>query len=118
MQLRKIDCVMLRVDDLEAAAQYYADVFGLKRSWQDSTSVGMLMPETDAEIVLHTRDIPKEVSVHYLVDEVVGAVNELRSKGCIVRTEPFDIVIGKCAVLEDPFGNILAILDMTKGMRT
>lgn len=116
--LRKIDCVMLRVDDLEAAARYYTDVFGLKRSWQDNTSVGMLMPETDAEIVLHTTDIPKDVSVHYLVDDVIAAVNELRAKGCTVRAEPFDIVIGKCAVLEDLFGNVIAILDMTKGART
>ncbi len=118
MILRKIDCVMLRVDDLEKAAQYYSDAFGLKRLWQDGDSVGMGMPETDAEIVLHTTDIPKDVSVHYLVDNVVTAVDELRQKGCTIRVEPFDIVIGKCAVLIDPFGNVLAILDMTKGART
>lgn len=117
--LRKIDCVMLRVDDLEIAAQYYVDVFGLRRLWSDETSVGMGMPETDAEIVLHTNaDIPKEISVHYLVDDVVASVETLRAKGCIIRAEPFEIVIGKCAVLEDPFGNILSILDMTKGART
>jgi len=28
--LRKIDCVMIRVDDLEAAKKYYIDVFGLR----------------------------------------------------------------------------------------
>ncbi len=79
----------------------------------------MGMPETDAEIVLHTNvDMPKEISVHYLVDEVVAAVETLRAKGCVIRAEPFEIVIGKCAVLEDPFGNILSILDMTKGPRT
>jgi lactoylglutathione lyase len=109
---------MLRVDDLETAAQYYADVFGLKRLWQDADSIGMGMPETDAEIVLHTMDIPKDVSVHYLVDDVVAAVDELRQKGCTIRVEPFDVVIGKCAVLIDPFGNVLTILDMTKGART
>lgn len=117
--LRKIDCVMLRVDDLETAARYYANVFGLNRLWSDATSVGMGMPETDAEIVLHTNtDVPKEISVHYLVDDVVAAVETLRAKGCFIRAEPFDVTIGKCAVLEDPFGNILCILDMTKGTRT
>jgi lactoylglutathione lyase len=116
--LRKIDCVMLKVDDLEAAAAFYADALGLRRLWSDATSVAMGMPETDAEIVLHTNaDPPREISVHYLVDDVASAVETLRAKGCRVRVEPFDIVIGRCAVLEDPFGNPLPILDMSKGPR-
>jgi lactoylglutathione lyase len=117
--LRKIDCVMVKVDDLEAAARYYAEVFGLKRLWADDFSIGMGMPETDAEIVLHTDPhLPKEMTVHFLVDDVVAAVNELSAKGCTVIASPFDIVIGKCAVIQDPFGTILPILDMTKGPRT
>ena len=47
--LRKIDCVMVRVDDLEVGVRFYADALGLKQLWQDATSVGMGMPETDAE---------------------------------------------------------------------
>jgi lactoylglutathione lyase len=117
--LRKIDCVMVKVDDLQAAAKYYADVLGLKRLWADAHSIGMTMPETDAEIVLHDDpNLPKEFSVHYLVDDVVAAVRTLESNGCTVITPPFDIVIGKCAVVQDPFGTILPILDMTKGART
>jgi lactoylglutathione lyase len=117
--LRKIDCVMLKVPELERSAAFYEAVFGLKRLWQDAHSVGMGMPETDAEIVLHDNtDLPKEISVHYLVDDVVKAVEAYAAKGCIIRAQPFDIVIGKCAVLEDPFGNTIAILDMTKGART
>jgi lactoylglutathione lyase len=117
--LRKIDCVMVKVDDLEAAAYYYVEVFGLQRLWADGFSVGMGMPETDAEIVLHNYpDLPKDMGVHYLVDDVVAAVDELSTKGCAVVTWPFDIAIGKCAVIQDPFGTILCILDMTKGART
>jgi lactoylglutathione lyase len=116
--LRKIDCVMIRVNDIEAAAIYYADVFGLRPSWKDATSVGLRFPETDAEIVLHSEmDIPSRVEVHYLVDDVVAAVQVLAGKGCNVLVEPFDIVIGKCAVIEDPFGTRLCILDMSKGPR-
>jgi lactoylglutathione lyase len=114
--LRKIDCVMLRVDDLDKAAEYYVTVFGLKRLWQRADSVGLVMAETDAEIVLHTsEDVPAHISVHYLVDNVEHAVTEYQEKGCKIVTAPFDIAIGKCAVIEDPFGNQLAILDMTKG---
>jgi lactoylglutathione lyase len=117
--LRKIDCVMVKVDDLEAAARYYVEVFGLKRLWSDEFSVGMVMPETDAEIVLHNDpNIPKDITVYYLVYDVVAAVDELSTKGCTVVTPPFDIVIGKCAIIQDPFGTTLCILDMTKGART
>jgi predicted enzyme related to lactoylglutathione lyase len=117
--LRKIDCVMVKVDDLEAAARYYAEVLGLKCLWADGFSIGMGMPETDAEIVLHNDpDLPKEIAVHYLVDDVVTAAAELESKGCTIIAPPFDIAIGKCAVIQDPFGTILSILDMTKGPRS
>ena len=114
--LRKIDCVMIRVDDLEAAKHYYAEVFGLRPLWQNQNSIGLGFPETDAEIVLHTDPgIPSKVEVHYLVDDVISAVQTLAAKGCTVEVEPFDIQIGKCAVIRDPFGTILCILDMSKG---
>jgi lactoylglutathione lyase len=117
--LRKIDCVMVKVDDLEAAARYYVDVFGLKRLWSDGHSIGMGMPETDAEIVLHDDpNLPKDIGVHYLVDDVVAAAAELQAKGCTVVEPPFEVAIGKCAVIRDPFGTILPILDMTKGARS
>jgi lactoylglutathione lyase len=112
--LRKIDCVMVRVADLEAAGSYYARVFGLRPLWRDDSSVGMGMPDTDAEIVLHTMDLPREWSVYYLVDDVRSAV----SGETQVLREPFEIAIGWCAVLADPFGNPVGILDMTKGPRT
>jgi lactoylglutathione lyase len=95
--LRKIDCVMIRVEDPEAAAVYYSDVFGLRRLWQDETSVGLGFPETDAEVVLHCNsEILSPVEVYYLVDDVVYSVRVLRENGCTVITEPFDIPIGKC----------------------
>jgi len=116
--LRKIDCVMIRVDDLEAAAAYYTTVFGLRPGWRDAAAVGLAFPETDAEIVLHCdQGIPSRVEVHYLVDDVITAVQTFERQGCRVREAPFDIPIGKCAVIEDPFGTTLCILDMTKGPR-
>jgi lactoylglutathione lyase len=64
--LRKIDCIMIRVRDVHAAATYYARVFGLYPQWSGDDSVGLVFPETDAEIVLHTDpNIPSSVEVHY-----------------------------------------------------
>ena len=116
--LRKIDCVMIRVADVQAAARFYAETFDLRPIWQDGEAVGLGLPETDAEIVLHNNpDIPSRVEVHYLVDDVAAAVEGFRQTGCEIVEEPFDIAIGKCAVIRDPFGMTMCILDMTKGPR-
>jgi lactoylglutathione lyase len=115
---KKIDCVMIRVDDVSAAEKFYADVFGLKMRWREGGAVGMGMPETDAEIVLHdSADIPNKVEVHYLVDDVVAAVKSYGEKGCRVLVPPFEVLIGKCAVIQDPFGTTICLLDMTSGRR-
>jgi len=115
--LRKIDCVLVRVPDLAPAAEFYTRVFGLRELWRDEASIGLGMAETDAEIVLHTMNLPADRSVHYLVDDVAGAVAAAERAGCTVREEPFDIAIGRCAVLVDPFGNAVCVLDMSKGPR-
>jgi lactoylglutathione lyase len=116
--LRKIDCVMIRVEDVEAAAAYYAKVFGLRPLWSGEGAVGLVFPETDAEIVLHRETtIPSSVEVHYKVDDVVVAVAYYAAQGCQILVAPFDITIGKCAVIRDPFGTRLCILDTTKGHR-
>ena len=116
--LRKIDCIMIRVDDIEAAAAYYAKVFGLRPQWSGDDSIGLVFPESDAEIVLHNdSDIPSSVEVYYLVDDVMTAVAHYTEQECRILVAPFDITIGKCAVIEDPFGTRLCMLDMTKGAR-
>jgi predicted enzyme related to lactoylglutathione lyase len=114
--LRKIDCVMVQVNDVPAATAYYRDVFGMQLVWWDEHSTGLRFRESDAEIVLHDYDVlPSPVEVHYLVDDVVAAVAHLATRGCHIQIEPFDIRIGKCAVIRDPFGVRLCLLDMTKG---
>lgn len=61
--------------------------------------------------------MPSPVEVHYLVDNVVAAIAYYEAQGCSVLVAPFDITIGKCAVIQDPFGTRLCILDLTKGLR-
>jgi lactoylglutathione lyase len=116
--LRKIDCIMIRVDSVEAAAAYYTKVFGLRPIWSGDGSIGLAFPESDAEIVLHSDpNIPSSVEAYYLVDDVLDAVASCAAEGCQVLVAPFEIRIGKCAVISDPFGTRLCILDMTKGLR-
>ena len=49
--------------------------------------------------------------------DVPSAVQVLAQKGCTVLVEPFDIPIGMCAVIKDPFGTVMCLLDMSKGPR-
>jgi hypothetical protein len=36
----------------------------------------------------------------------------------MVLSEPFDIPVGRVAVVADPFGNVLVLLDLSKGRYT
>jgi predicted enzyme related to lactoylglutathione lyase len=117
--LKKIDCVMIYVSDLTAALNFYSDVFGLKPVWQDQNrgQAGLLFPESDTEIVLHTDpNIPGQVEVNYRVDDVDAAVQRYVDQGCKVLAGPFDARLGKGAIIQDPFGTRLSIQDMSKAV--
>jgi Glyoxalase-like domain len=63
--------------------------------------------------VLQTQRPQSEVD--FLVDSVDQAATELTRAGGTVVVEPADIPVGRVAVIVDPFGNPLTILDLTKG---
>ena len=50
-----------------------------------------------------------------LVDDVDEAFAAFLSAGGAALERPFDIVIGRCARVRDPFGNDLVLLDQSKG---
>jgi glyoxylase I family protein len=117
--LRKIDCVMVKVENLDAARQFYERVLGLTHLWSNAHSIALGMRDCDAEIVLHDDpQIPRECSVHYLVSDVRAAAAKLSSAGCSVMVAPFEVQIGMCAVLRDPFENLLNLIDMSKEDRS
>ena len=110
---KKIDCVLLPVDDLDRGVAAYTAAFGLVERWRDGSSVALGMPGTDAELVLHTLDIPRDFGVHYLVDDARAAA----PTGFAVEVPPFPVAIGWCAVFRDPFGNPVCVIDMRAGPR-
>ena len=115
--LKKIESVLIRVNDVSAAADFYADVFGLKPIWRDeqTDSAGLLFSDTSAETVLsYDPHMLGQAEVHYLVDDVVSAVEKYAEQGCIILTQPFDTRKGRAAVIQDPFGTRIFILDMSK----
>ena len=109
---RKIDCHMLSAPNLDAAIGFYEGRLGQKLLWKSDVAAGFAMPDTDAELVVHTRLGPE---TDLKVESVADAFERLIAAGASCIASPFDIAIGRCAVVRDPFGNVLTILDQSKG---
>ncbi len=108
-----IDCLRLPVGDLDDALAFYRDRLGHDLVWRSETAAGLRLAGGDGEIVLQT-DRPEQ-ETNLLVASVEEAVESFVVAGGRVVAAPFEIQIGKCAVVRDPFGNVLVMLDMTKG---
>jgi catechol 2,3-dioxygenase-like lactoylglutathione lyase family enzyme len=112
--IRKVDCVRLYVPDLEKGLAFYRDQLGHPLIWRTETSVGLRLPESDAELVLQTEEQRQEVDL--LVDSADQAATRIEQAGGKIIVPPFDIQIGRCVVVEDPWGNPLVLLDTSKGL--
>ena len=112
--LRKVDCVQIHVPDLDAGLAFYRDQLGHQLVWRSERAVGLRLPDTDAEIVLQI-DRP-EIEVNLLVDSVDAAVTRIVAAGGSVVVPSFEIQIGRCVVVRDPWGTQLIMLDVSKGL--
>ena len=110
---RKLDNLLLRVADLDTAVAFYRDRLGHRVVWRSEDAVGFALPDTDAELVVHLK-IGPETDV--LVDNVDEAFAVFLDAGGEAIEPPFDIAIGRCARVRDPFGNELTLLDQSTGM--
>ena len=111
--IRKVDCVRLYVPELEAGLAFYRDRLGHELIWRTATAAGLRLPESDAELVLQTEEQRQEID--FLVDSAEESAKSIEQAGGKIIVPPFDIQIGRCVVIEDPWGNPLVLLDMSKG---
>jgi catechol 2,3-dioxygenase-like lactoylglutathione lyase family enzyme len=111
--LRTVDSVQLPVPDLDEGLAFYRSRLGHELLWRSQTAAGLRLPDGDAELVLQVRDPRPEVD--FLVDGVDQAVARLVATGARVLAEPADIPVGRVAVVADPFGNPLTVVDLSKG---
>jgi hypothetical protein len=70
------------------------------------------LPGSDTEIVLTTR---QAYEPNWLVTSADHAAAAIQAAGGRVVTEPSDIPIGRVAVVADPSGNTLVLVDLSKG---
>jgi predicted enzyme related to lactoylglutathione lyase len=115
--LRKVDAVTVRVPDLDRGLEFYRDRLGHEVVWRNDTigQAGLRLPDSDAEIVLSTE---LEYAPSWLVNFADEAAEEMERAGGRVIEQPFEIPVGRCAVVQDPFGNTLILLDLSKGLYT
>jgi catechol 2,3-dioxygenase-like lactoylglutathione lyase family enzyme len=111
--LRRIDRIILRVAALPGAVHYYRDVLGLKLLHQDRQSANFQLADGSTEIVLRADpDIPAE-EIYYLVDDVRDLYARREQLQLKFVHAPRQTARGFRAVVKDPFGNILMLLDRT-----
>ena len=110
---RTIDCHSLPVQDLDAAIAFYG-ALGHEVIWRDASAAGLRLPDSDAELVLHTDNRPIETDLK--VKSVPETIERFTKAGGTLVAGPFEIRIGQCAVLLDPWNNPLVVLDASKGL--
>ena len=110
---KKVDAIQLYVPDLEKGIEYYCNQMGLKIIWKTESAIGLGMAEDVTEIVIQNERRHQEIDIK--VDNVLEAIEKIQSSGGKILYGPFDIKIGKCAVIKDPWNNEYVILDATKG---
>jgi catechol 2,3-dioxygenase-like lactoylglutathione lyase family enzyme len=114
-KLLKIDNIMYRVKDLKEGERFYTEVLGLKKVWEDTERkmIGFKLDQSDAEIVIHASPDLGDFEFSYLVENVEEFIKEREGQGLKLTFGPVDVRTGKYAVLEDPDGNQIPIIDLT-----
>ncbi len=106
----------IQVPDLSKALAFYKERLGLELVWKKGEDqAGLKMSNSDTEIVLVKEEL-EQPEVDLTVDSVEKSIKKFEEGGGKVLVSPFEIAIGKCSVIEDPWKNKFVILDNSKGL--
>jgi catechol 2,3-dioxygenase-like lactoylglutathione lyase family enzyme len=112
--LRVVDAVTIPDPDLDEGLRFYLDQLGHQLLWRnnDIGQAGLLLPDSTTEIVLST-DVG--FAPTWLVASLDEALDHITAAGGRVVDQPRTIPVGRLAVVADPFGNRLVLLDLSEG---
>jgi predicted enzyme related to lactoylglutathione lyase len=113
--LRGVDAVTVPVPDLDAGLRFYRDVLGQPLLWRNDEIGQAGLGVSGSELVLTTR---QRYEPNWLVDSADEAAAAMCAAGGRMLVEPCDIPVGRLAVVADPFGNELVLLDLSRGRYT
>lgn len=109
--LRKVDAVLVRVPSIQEGLDFYCERLGQALRWKKSNMAAVKLG--DAELVL-TTDLDPETDI--LVESVQFTVEVFVKAGGKILVKPEAIDVGMVAVVEDPFGNKITLVDLSKGL--
>lgn len=112
--LRMVDAVTVPVPDLDEGLRFYRDRLGHELLWRNDAmgQAALRLPESGTELVLSTG---LSYAPTWLVASVEQALETFLAAGGRVLSEPAPIAVGRVAVVADPFGNALVLLDLSAG---
>jgi catechol 2,3-dioxygenase-like lactoylglutathione lyase family enzyme len=112
--LQYVDAVTFRVPDLDAGLAFYRDRLGHELIWRNDAvgQAGLRTPDSATEVVLTTA---LSYEPNWKVRSAEGAAAAFVANGGRIVAGPEDIPVGRLVVVADPFGNVLVLLDSTKG---
>jgi predicted enzyme related to lactoylglutathione lyase len=110
---QKIDCIQLYIPDLDEGVDYYCNKLGLMIIWKSESSIGLGMNNGITELVIQNERKYQEIDIK--VNSVIDSIEIIKKAGGSIVSGPFEIKIGNCAVVRDPWDNQYVILDSTKG---
>lgn len=117
MILKDYDNFFLPTKDLKKSKNFYEELgLSVKFDFSDQGMLAFKVGNQEPTIVLKdTNKFPNSKStIWFVVDNVQSEYKELKEKGIIFLSEPFEIYTGLAVEFEDPFGNRLGITDYSK----
>ncbi|WP_454048947.1 L-rhamnose mutarotase [Cellulomonas sp. Marseille-Q8402] len=115
--LRAVDAVTVPVPDLDAGIACYVGALGHRLLWRDDArgQAGLGLREGGTELVLTTG---LRYEPDWLVDDVAAAAERFAAAGGRLVEPPRDLPVGRVAVVADPFGNRLVLVELSRGRYT
>jgi len=107
--LRAVDSVRLRVDDLDEALAFYRDGLGLRLLSRGESAATLRLPDGPTPMVLETGQPTPGMRLR--VGNLERAVDAVVRAGGVVLTAPADDPAGRRAVVRDPSGNPLVLVE-------
>ena len=108
---RGISTIFIEPQDLEESRRFYGELLGFPQSFDDGDHVVVFDVGGGTQLVLHTnhgepfKNPGEGMSLYLAVDDVDGAVEELRTAGVTITAEPQDEPFGiRDACVLDPTG--------------
>jgi predicted enzyme related to lactoylglutathione lyase len=113
--INNYDNFFLPVENLDTAKEFYKNKLGLgiKFDFADKGMTAFKVGSNEPAIIVSTIENAKP-AIWFTVDNVQEAYQDLKQKGVIFLSEPFEIMTGLCVEFTDPFGNKLGLTDYCK----